>query len=133
MADTTDETDLAALSAAATQLWLRSQSPSCAGSERAAFAGQAELLQAKVEQLARARLDSGGPAFVAGGGAARPGGRQAPGRAAGAGTPGRYRERRPLRRLGGRRAAPARRQGDPLRAGVALQRPFEKPRPAKRT
>jgi hypothetical protein len=64
MADTTDETDLAALSAAATQLWLRSQSPSSTGGERAAFAGQAELLQAKVEQLARARLDSGGPAFV---------------------------------------------------------------------
>ena len=59
MADTTDETDLAALSAAATQLWLRSQSPSCAGSERAAFAGQAELLQAKVEQLARDRIEFG--------------------------------------------------------------------------
>jgi hypothetical protein len=64
MADVTDETDLAALSAAATQLWLRSQSPACPEGERTAFAGQAELLQAKVEQLARARLDTGGAAFA---------------------------------------------------------------------
>jgi hypothetical protein len=64
MADVTDETDLAVLSEVATQLWLRSQSPACPGGERAAFAGQAELLQAKLEQLVRARLDSGGAAFA---------------------------------------------------------------------